>query len=211
MLISDIIAAARQYTQLTGSTWFSQADELRSLNRAYRDVYEKILDSNDEFFIKEVTFLPSTLVQVDDFEYEYSLPADWHRLRYLSVKVPQGYRLFQRFDPLETQNTEGYRYFQDKLRLIFRNSYDSFKLQYYPKPTEYTSVSDDIVYPSQLEPLILAYRIAIDMKKAQGGEYATLEEEYLALWNRFEHATTKRDNFSYPRAANHYRSTMPGW
>lgn len=67
MLVSDIITAAKQYTQITGSAWFSDVDALRSINRAYRDVYEKILDSNDEYFITETTILASTLTPVRDY------------------------------------------------------------------------------------------------------------------------------------------------
>ena len=72
MTIAEIIAAARQYTQTTGATWFTPADELRSVNRAYRDIYEKILDANDEFFIKEISVPVTSMVNVRDHLWEYT-------------------------------------------------------------------------------------------------------------------------------------------
>lgn len=211
MTIADIIAAARQYTQTTGSSWFSPDDELRSVNRAYRDIYEKILDSNDEYFIKEATVLTSSLTPVRENTYAYTLPADWHRLRRLCAVVSGGERIFERLDPQDIQRFEGYRYFGTTLRVTFRDDIGSFRVEYYPNPVVFTATTDDVVYPPQLEPLIIAYRIAMDITKQQKGDPAPLTEEYLALWNRFESATKKRDNFKYPRVANNYRSTYPGW
>ena len=211
MLVSDIITAAKQYTQITGSAWFSDVDALRSINRAYRDVYEKILDSNDEYFITETTILASTLTPIRDYIYDYDLPPGWYRLRKITAVVPTGERILERIDPSDVFRNEGYRYFGNKMRLYFRDNYQSFRLEYYPTPTEYTALTEDIVYPPQLEPLILAYRMAIDIAKAQNGDPSKYSEEFLALWNRFDHATQRRDNFKYPRVANVYRSTRPGW
>jgi len=211
MTIAEIIAAARQYTQITGSTWFTATDELRSVNRAYRDIYEKILDSNDEFFITEITVPVSTMTLIRDNTYSYNLPADWHRLRKLSAVLPQGEKQLERLDPQEIQRYEGYRFFGNTLRITFQDNYDDFRLEYYPSPVEYTLPAETVVYPPQLEPLIIAYQIAMDITKAQNGDATKHAEEYQRLWMRFENATKKRDNFRYPRIANVYRSTYPGW
>jgi hypothetical protein len=211
MTIAEIIAAARQYTQITGAAWYTPTDELRSFNRGYRDVYEKILDADDEFFIKEVTVLSSTFTQVREHTFDYTLPLDWHRLRNIVAVLPTGNHQFGRFDPQDITATEGYRYFQDKLRLFYGANYDEFRIEYYPKPTEYTVTSTDIVYPSQLEPLILAYQMAMDITKSQKGDPTPHAEEYLRLWNRFAHAIKRRDNLRYTKVANKYRSTFPGW
>lgn len=90
MLVSEIINAAKQYTQIDGSVWFSDTDALRSVNRAYRDVYEKILDADNEYFIKEVSVLVSAMTSVRDFTYDYTLPSDWHRLRRIAAVLQIG-------------------------------------------------------------------------------------------------------------------------
>lgn len=211
MTVADIIAAARQYTQITGSAWFTPADELRSVNRSYRDVYEKIVDSNDEYFITEVLVPLSALTLVRDHVYEYTLPSDWYRLRNLRGLNGRGENVFERLDPQSINQVEGYRYFNNKLRITMAGDYDNLRIEYYPAPVEYASVSNDIAYPPQLEPLILAYSVAIDIAKAGGSDPAKYVEEYMRLWQRFAHATERRDNLRYPRISNVYRSTYPGW
>lgn len=211
MLVSEIVNAAKQYTQIDGSVWFSDTEALRSVNRAYRDVYEKILDADNEYFIKEVDALVSAMTPVRDFTYDYSLPADWHRLRRIAAVLPVGDHVLGRTDPQGIGQYEGYRYYQDKLRIMFRAPYDTFRIEYYPTPVEYTALNQSIVYPPQLEPLILAYQMAMDIAKAQKGDPTPHAEEYARLWQRFEHATARRDNLRYPRVANVYRSTFPGW
>lgn len=211
MTVAEILAAARQYTQITGSDWFSAADELRSVNRAYRDIYERIIDSNDEYFIKELLVPVSSLAAVRDYVYDYTLPADWYRLRQLRGILGTGENQLERLDPQAITQAEGYRYFNDKLRLTFRGEYSDFRIEYYPTPAVYTATTEDIVYPPQLEPLIIAYQVAMDIAKQQGADPSKHAEEYLRLWQRFEHATTRRDNLRYPSVANVYRSTYPGW
>lgn len=211
MTVAEIIAAAKQYTQVSGSAWFDDTDALRSVNRSYRDVYEKILDANDEYFITEIEVPVSSLTPIRDGVYDYDLPADWYRLRRLAAVLPIGDHVFRRIEPQDIYRTEGYRYFGNKLRVAFRTDYDTLRIEYYPKPAEYTATTDDIDYPPQLEPLIVAYQVAMDIVKAQGGDATPHAEEYARLWNRFEHASTRRDNLRYPRATNVYRSTYPGY
>lgn len=211
MTVADIIAAGRQYTQIAGSSWFAQTDELRSINRAYRDIYEKIVDANDEYFIAELTVLPADLVEVRPHVFEYTLPAGWYRLRSIRGILDIGEVGLDRLDPKEFYQREGYRYFNSKLRLFYTNPYNSFRIEYYPTPTEYTLTSQNINYPPQLEPLIIAYQMAIDITKAQKGDASPHEAEYARLWARFLEAISKRDNYNYPKVSNAYRTTMPGW
>lgn len=211
MTVADIIAAARQYTQTAGSSWFSPADELRSVNRAYRDIYKKILDQNDEYFIVEVTELSTALTYVREGVYEYTLPSDWYRLRSIRGVIPSGEVGLPRLDPKERIQRDGYRYFNSKLRLFSRSPYTSFIIEYYPEPHEYTLTTENINYPKQLEPLIIAYQIAIDILKSQKGDPSAYETEYAKLWARFAGDVAKRDDYSYPKVANVYRSTYPGW
>jgi len=211
MTVADIIVAARQYTQITGSAWFTPTDELRSVNRSYRDIYERVIDCDDEYFVKEIVVPGSILVNVRARVYEYDLPVDWYRLRNAIAILPQGEYQLARMDPQDVTQSEGYRYFKDKLRLYYSGEYDNFRFEYYPKPIEYTSTTDDIVYPPQLEPLIIAYQMAMDIAKAAGADYTKHAEEYQRLWSRFEHASRRRDNLRYTKIANKYRSTYPGW
>lgn len=211
MLVSDIIDAARHYAQITNSNLYTSADELRSLNRAYRDIYERILQADDEFFVTEITLLPASFTAVRSKVYDVTLPADFYRLRNLIAVSGTSENQLRRKDPQDVNQGEGYRFHNDLLRLFVGTGYDSYRLEYYPKPHEYTATSENIVYPPALEPLIIAYQMAMDIAKIQDADATKHAEEYKRLWDRFEIAVRGRDSLRHVKTANVYRSTVAGW
>lgn len=211
MTVADIISAARQYTNITNSQFFTPSDELRSVNRAYRDIYERICNANDDFFITEVTLDPTTFAAVRNQIWETALPADFYRLRNIVGVLGDSEIQLARKDIQDIYQGEGYRFFGDKMRIFYNAGYDSFILQYYPKPVEFTSTATNIAYPPQLEPLIIAYQLAMDIAKMQNADATKHAEEYQRLWSRFEIAINNKDNLRYTKIANKYKSTLPGW
>ena len=211
MLVSDIIAAARHYTQINNSSFFAPGDELRALNRSYRDIYERILQADDEFFVTEITLDPSTFTVVREHVWDITLPVDFYRLRNLIAVSGTSENQLQRKDPNDINQGEGYRFHGPALRIFTGTGYNSYRLEYYPLPHEYTATTEDIVYPPQLEPLILAYQMAMDIAKIQDADPAKHAEEYSRLWQRFELALRGRDSIHHVKTANVYRSTIVGW
>jgi len=211
MLVSDIITAARQYTQISGSQFFNATDELRAVNRAYRDIYERICNANDDYFLTELIIDPATFTDVREGVHDYTLPADFYRLRNLVGVTGSGDVQFARKDVQDIYLGEGYRFYGQKLRVFYTSGYSSFRLEYYPEPVEFTSTATAITYPPQLEPLIIAYQLAMDIAKMQNADAAKHAEEYARLWKRFEIAITNKDNLRYVKVANKYRSTFPGY
>lgn len=212
MLVSKIIEKARFYAQVTASDpFFPDADALDTVNRAYRDIYERIMQADDEFFVTEITLDPSTFTTVRERVYDITLPADFYRLRNLVARSGTSENQLRRKDPNDINQAEGYRFHNDLLRIFTGTGYDSYRLEYYPAPHEYTATTEDIVYPPSLEPLILAYQIAMDIAKVQRADPTPHAEEYQRLWNRFEIALRGRDSVHHQKVANVYRSTIVGW
>lgn len=211
MTVADIITAARHYTQIDNAPFFTAADELRSVNRAWRDLYERILQADDEFFVLEVTASVSALTVVRDRVYDLTLPVDFYRLRNMIAIAGTSENQLRRKDPQDINQAEGYRFKNDQIRLFLGAGYNSLRYEYYPLPVEYTATTTDIVYPPQLEPLILAYGMAIDIAKIQGADTTRHAEEYSRLWSRFETAIRGRDSLRHVKTANVYRSTVVGW
>jgi hypothetical protein len=211
MLVSDIITAARFYAQINNSNFFGPGDEMRTLNRAYRDIYERILQSDDEFFVTEITLLPATFATVRERVYDVTLPVDFYQLRNLVAVSGTSENQLRRKDPQDINQGEGYRFHNNLLRLYVGTGYDSYRLEYYPLPFEYTATTEDIVYPPALEPLILAYQIAMDIGNIQNSDITKHAAEYQRLWKRFELAIKGRDSFRHVKTANVYRSTLVGW
>ncbi len=211
MTVAEIIAAARHYAQIANSNFFSATDELRAFNRAYRDVYERIMESDDEFFVTEVSGLISALTSVRDRVYDLTLAADFYRLRNLIFISGNSESQLRRKDPNDINQAEGYRFQNGLLRIYLGAGYDSFRYEYYPVPHEYTLTTEDVIYPPQLEPLILAYSMAIDIAKVQNADPTKHAEEYSRLWTRFEKAIRGRDSLHHVKTANVYRTTVVGW
>lgn len=211
MTVQEIIDAARFYTQIDSSVFFAAGDELRTLNRAYRDIYERIMQADDEFFVTEVTLNPASFTTVRERVYDITLPVDFYRLRNLIARSGTSENQLRRKDPNDVNQAEGYRFHNNLLRIFTGTGYDSYRLEYYPLPVEYIATTDDIVYPPQLEPLILAYQIAMDIAKVQGADPTKHAEEYQRLWTRFELALRGRDSIHHVKTANVYRSTIVGW
>jgi hypothetical protein len=211
LLVSDIIAAARFYSQINNSTFFDAASELRTLNRAYRDIYERILQADDEFFVTEISLDPATFTAVRPMVWDITLPADFYRLRNLIAVSGTSENQLRRKDPNDINQGEGYRFHNSALRIFTGTGYNSYRLEYYPEPHEYTATTEDILYPPQLEPLILAYQMAMDIAKIQDADPTKHAEEYQRLWTRFELALRGRDSLHHVKVANVYRSTIVGW
>lgn len=227
MTVQDVIDAARSWTAISNSAFFSSDDELRSANRAYRDIYERLVDADNEYFLSSDTVAFADLDDLGRRMYETVLPADFYRLRMVMAIQGDDEMLLSRRDPHERR--EGYRIMgteevtfgegeavvtttQAKLRIWADRSFDSLYIEYYPTPKALTSAEDELVYPPQLEPLILAYQMAIDICNINKDDASRFRAEYAALWDRFLKASKKRDNFNRPRVANIYnRFTSWGW
>jgi hypothetical protein len=211
LLVSDIIASARFYSQINNSGFFAPGDELRALNRAYRDTYERILQSDDEFFVTEVALDPASFTSIRLNVFDVTLPADFYRLRNLIALSGTTENQLRRKDPNDINQSDGYRFHNAALRLFIGTGYSSYRLEYYPEPHEYTLTTEDIIYPPQLEPLILAYQLAMDIGNIQDADISKHAAEYQRLWQRFELAIRGRDSVHHPKVANVYRSTIIGW
>lgn len=85
MKASEIIERARSLADLQTSKAVTYSDEKNSLNEAYRLVYNKLCDSDDDFFLND--FSISNLAAYSTampYNYEVPLPADFYKLRTVS-------------------------------------------------------------------------------------------------------------------------------
>lgn len=217
MTVSTIIARARDLADITGSSFFSSSEEYASLNESYRDLYEQILNAEDDYFAEEWDFLFSDLTAIDGqvFAYTLAVPADFYRLRTLQYQLNNRWPSIDKFNPINEAQIDkaSYRIIGENIKLILpmMGQYTGFRALYFPVPEEYTAGTEDIVFPPQLEPAILAYQIAIDIKRKQDADYSKLQQRRDELWARFEGAITRRDDWQYQPAANVYRTTDNPW
>lgn len=218
MTVANIIARARQLADLTGASYYSSAEEFSSLNESYRDVYEQILGANDDYFLSTWSFAFSELTPdtIQKRSFTIALPVDFYRLRVLQYQSGETYRAIAKYAPQEEPVagvSPTYRIRGTNLNLILPElgSFINFRGLYYPIPTTYTLTTENINFPPQLEPAILAYQIAIDMLRKTKGDYSQLSERRGELWARFVKAIENRDNWYNESVNNVYNTTDTPW
>jgi hypothetical protein len=216
MTVAAIITRAGTLANLSGASIFSSAEGEYALNAAYRDIYEEILQAEDDYFLTSVSFLLSALTAVTDDQnaYLYTLPtvaSPFYRLRTLEYLAGTTWRPIRKQALLDEEKrafAPSYRFQGLYLYLYLPGSgnYNKFRMTYYPAPSNYPVApgTADIAFPPQLEPDILAYQIAIDMKRKQDADYTKLLQRRDELFRRFLMGIAHRDDAGTGHVANVY-------
>ena len=230
MTVARVIARALEIANLVGSSVIATTEQDSSLNTAYRDVYEKIMDANDDYFVTDWTFTLSQMTAVtnESGAYYIALPdgalysaiAKFYRLRVLEYQANGRWYAIQKFALQDNYKKSGvpvYRFKGSNLLILLpdNGNFQNFRVWYYPIPIAYAvaSGSVDITYPPQLEVEILSYQIALDIKRKQGGDaqqYQLIEKRRDELLDRYIKSLSHRDDFSVQTVAQAYR-TSNGW
>lgn len=219
MTVANIVARAKSLANVSGSAIFSTTEDDGALNAGYRDVYEQIVNADDDYFVTDWAFALSgmTAVSNETGAYYIALPATFYRLRnleYQSGNVWKSIRKYALQEVNKKMSGPEYRLKGSNLYIIMPDmgSYSNFRAWYYPTPTAYTvsAGSTDINTPPQLETDILAYQIAIDIKRKQNADYAQLQQRRDELMGRFLMGINRRDDHDAQRVANVYATTYGG-
>jgi hypothetical protein len=147
----QVINRARSLADLPTTTFLSYQDELDSLNESYGDIYEKITESDNDFYVNEVTIQITSAYSVTDSmgdEYLVPLPADFFKLRACYYYDGAYWTKMDKFHPDESKirpSSPMYRFKGQNLWLIGMGSVlpSSIKLSYYP-PAQYLTKPDKI-------------------------------------------------------------------
>jgi hypothetical protein len=227
MTVARVIARSLEIANVVGSTVLATTEQDSSINAAYRDVYEKIMDANDDYFVTDwaFTLAQMTAVSTETGAYYIALPdgalysaiAKFYRLRALEYQRDGKWYAVRKYALQDNQKRLGipvYRFKGSNLYILFPESvaFSNLRAWYYPVPKTYAVASgtEDIVYPPQLEAEILSYQIALDIKRKQGGDiqqYQLIEKRRDELWTRYENALRHRDDWGTQTVANVYQTT----
>ncbi len=91
MTASQIVSRARSLADFPNAQFISYQDQLKSVRDAYRDVYEFLIQNDDDYFLNETTTTLSTgnlsPTQVNGNEWWVPLPNDFKSIRYLDYQA----------------------------------------------------------------------------------------------------------------------------
>lgn len=151
MLASDIVKRARSLSDTPNSQFISTDDEQNSLWEAWKDIYSKITDSSDDYFLTEYIFDPSvTAVKLGNNEWECTIPNTVYKIRFVNyMDTLSGWANMDRFNTSNRNNyaaTPRYRWRGNKLWIVASSLPSQIRLEYYPAPVRPTVPEPDYYY-----------------------------------------------------------------
>ena len=154
----QMINRARSLADLPNAQFITYQDQLDSLNESYGDVYEKLIESNDDFYVNEyiITPLASQIVpnSMND-EYLIPLPSDFYKLRQLSYFDGSYWHTVVKHTNTDMPRNRAqpcYRLRGQNLHLLGMATYSvsSLKMEYYPPKMLITQPDQVLTFGSGL-------------------------------------------------------------
>ncbi len=180
MKLSEMNLWARSLSNLSSSKAISTDDEDKSFNASWKDLYARLLESNDDYFTRTTTITITVGMSVGTFEWLIPLPSDFYALRTLDYQDGTTAGQWQEVEkfPLSLRNdqgrTVGYRLDNGNLWLKGQNV-SSVRVKYYPPPAALTHPQPDLAY---------ATAVAVsDFTKVSSPVYAAWKNTGVYIYN----------------------------
>jgi len=146
MKASKLNDRARSLADMPNADFITYEDELNSLNESWKDVYSKLTEQDEDYFILEKEYPVSS-------DNKYLLPSDMYKIRTVDVKMGDKYYIVNKF-ALSSRNNIGIKYrISGKYLIITGNKSYDVRITYYPPP-EYLSLPDVSITYSQNLPTV---------------------------------------------------------
>lgn len=162
---SGIIKRAEQIADLENSDFISENEKLTLLNEAFQILYQKVINTNDRFFIQEVT--------VED---GMELPYDFYQLSNLYVK-----KTHQAITKRNNVQTVGYEIKNNNIYLSEEYHNAEIIMEYIPCPPTIKLKEKTKDSPFTAEPLAANHKIYVTVSKDK-----LLEVRYIGSDNVIE-------------------------
>ena len=158
---SGIIKRAFGVSNLVNTTIITQNDKVNSLNESYRDIYQLLLDSDDDYYLTEIVIqLTPAMVNPNStgqyIEYNVPLPADVSRLRYVDYQGGTQWMPMDKYPISMKDLSPGnpmYRWRNDGLNIIgggTGNNLSTIRVGYYPTSATLTLPEPDLAVGATL-------------------------------------------------------------
>jgi len=213
MLVSTIIANGRLLADVPNTAFYTDAEALFAVNASWKDIYATLADGGDDYYTKSVYFNSSALTADPNrqYTYFYNLPTDFYKLRLFQYQGQGG----PQFWPIErmntanfgnTQNTPSYRIVGQSTtalsnggQIMLFTTYlaPNYVFWYIPAPNTYliaNILTDDISYPLSMIPEIIAYQVAIEIRRKQNVPVEDKEKRRNELLKTMIKQITRDDN-----------------
>jgi len=141
MKASDINKRARSLADMPNADFITYEDELGSLNESWKDIYSKLTEQDEDYFIKEHEFEGT----------DYTLPSDMFKLRTVDIFMGDKWTIVNKVS-LSSRNglRLGYRISGKELIIVGNVNNNKIRITYYPPPEWMTLPDVSITYNTNL-------------------------------------------------------------
>lgn len=138
MTAQEIIKRARSIADVPNSKYITYDDEKNSLFESYKDMYAKITDSSDDYYVDTAIFNTTNAVRVGEWEYELDLTGyEIYKLRFVNYNMSGNWQTMQKFNTASRNTCPSlpqYRWKGTKLWIIAGVLPTQIRIDYYPPP-----------------------------------------------------------------------------
>lgn len=202
MLASDIVLYARDLATLPSTLFYSDVEAYRAINAQWRRMYSLFLENDDDFYLTKWDFDVSLMTAVTDRQstYKISFPSGMLRLRMLQAKYGTTWQTLEKLTRFEfgtTVNVPAYLILGTELWITDLNSSRVYQAFYYPAVVTIVA-GTDVSYPISMIPEILAYSVAMEIRRKQQLDVTTQQAMREELWKAMLKQLNRDDNRAQP-------------
>ena len=136
MTASKLIARARSLSDTPNSLFISHDDEVNGLYESWKDIYSKITDSSDDYYLISVILPTTTAIKLGESEWQLALPDDVFKIRFVNYMDSGSWFEMEKFNTGNRNRNSGtpmYRWRGEYL-WITGSLPSQIRLEYYPPP-----------------------------------------------------------------------------
>ena len=162
MLASQIIERARSLSDLQNSQAISYSDEVRSLNECYKDIYNQLCKSDNDYFIEEMEVSNWQIYKdsADGYTYTIPLASNFYQLRFVDYLDGSNWRpmTHMNINQRDIDSTEPIYRLKNSCLWVSIGSGGNIpakiKVSYYPVPVVITHPDEDKSYNMTITPYL---------------------------------------------------------
>lgn len=102
VLVSELMTICRDRTDQQNSTFITDAELLRYINTAYKELYNKLLQANSTYFMSEQT------VNLIANQRAYALPSDFYKIQGVDINTTTSEKITAKPYSFENRNRQNY-------------------------------------------------------------------------------------------------------
>jgi hypothetical protein len=191
MLVSTIISNGRLLADVPNTTFYTDAEALFAVQLEWKRIYATLCDNDEDFFATSLYITSSSFTADANRKNVYTYtPTDFYRLRLLQYQGNGGDQYTPAYKMTvenfgNTMNTPGYRVVGQSINIYDPDHWPNWCIWYYPQPVTLTT-STDLIYPLSMIPEIMAYQVAVEIRRKQNIDFKPKQERRDEMWKAME-------------------------